>query len=371
MVNANSFENFPGHAIIPKIDWLNCIPDFCYENKSSQVHEINKWKIPVYIFENHAAAIKAWYKHRETHPALITFDEHADTFPPLWRQREDYLECPDEKQINDNWLNLLKLTRDRIDTIDVEDFFRKGTILRCDSQGQVFNLYYDEQILTAMYFGLISKAYICAPTTFNPKDQTNIQEILDLYKNVHYLEDLLVPRAMTCYSFHRNKILASSYNLAKCLHRDLKDVTLSVLCKHGFSGIENYILDIDLDYFMSPFFESMSYKDYGLFFELVRNAKAITIATEKECVAESCSEYCWAVEKYNEAIKGNSAFMPHQKSAWTSKELLQGVLSLIDYELSGSREAQDEKCRQFDEMNTPPAILAMRKQRLLEDGSRN
>ena len=102
---------------------------------------------------------------------------------------------------------------------------------------------------------------------------------------------------------------------------------------------------------MSPFFESMSYKDYGLFFELVRNAKAITIATEKECVAESCSEYCSAVEKYNEAIKGNSAFMPHQKSGWSSKELLQGVLSLIEYELSGQRDEQDEKCRKFDEEN--------------------
>ncbi|MDO4221144.1 MAG: hypothetical protein Q4C88_03370 [Akkermansia sp.] len=350
MVNANSFENFPGHAIIPKIDWLNCIPDFCYENRSSQVHEINKWKIPVYIFENHAAAIKAWYKHRETHPALITFDEHADTFPPLWRQREDYLECPDEKQINDNWLNLLKLTRDRIDTIDVEDFFRKGTILRSDSQGQVFNLYYDEQILTAIYLDIIGKAYICAPDSFNPKPYTDIKEIIELYNNVHYLNGLLKPSISSFMFPGHGNLVHAIVNLAECLHQDLRNDTLAILQKFGYGMPDNYILDIDLDYFQNPFFESMPYKEYMLFFDLVRNARAITIATEGECVDASSRNYNSSVEEYNiYAQKYN--FEPLPMITWTSKDALEGVLSLIEYELSGQRDEQDEKCRKFDEEN--------------------
>ena len=73
----------------------------------------------------------------------------------------------------------------------------------------------------------------------------------------------------------------------------------TVLKKYGYGIPDNYILDIDLDYFQNPFFESMPYKRYKLFLDLVRNARAITIATEGECVDASSRNYNSSVEEYN------------------------------------------------------------------------
>lgn len=350
MVNANSFENFPGHAIIPKIDWLNCIPDFCYKKRSTEVHEINKWQIPVYIFENHAAALKAWYKHRETHPDLITFDEHTDTFPPLWSQRRDVLDHRDETQINNDWLNRLKRTKHNIDTINTDDFFQEGDILRKQERGGYCKLWHTEQILTAIYLEIIGKAYICAPDSFNPKPYTEIEEIIELYNNVHYLNGLLKPSISSFMFPGHGDLVHAIVNLAECLHQVLRNDTLAVLKKYGYGMPDNYILDIDLDYFQNPFFESMPYERYKLFLDLVRNARAITIATEGECVDASSRNYNSSVEEYNiYAQKYN--FEPLPMITWTSKDALEGVLSLIEYELSGQRDEQDEKCRKFDEEN--------------------
>lgn len=350
MANINFSEFFPEDTIIPKIDWLNSIPDFCYEKRSSQVHEINKWRIPVYIFENHAAAIKAWYKHRETHPALITFDEHTDTFPPLWGQRVDFPDSRDEKQIDDDWLNLLKRTKQKIDTINTDDFFQEGDILRKQERGGYCKLWHTEQILTAIYLEIIRKAYICAPTAFNPLDLTEIPEIIRLYNNVNYLNGLLKPSISSFMFPGQGDLVHAIVNLAECLHQDLRNNTLAILQKFGYGMPDNYILDIDLDYFQNPFFVSMPYKRYKLFFDLVRNARAITIATEGECVDASSRNYNSSVEEYNiYAQKYN--FEPLPMITWTSKDALEGVLSLIEYELSGQRDEQDEKCRKFDEEN--------------------
>lgn len=322
------------------------------------MHEINKWRIPVYIFENHAAAIKAWYKHRESHPALITFDDHTDTFPPLWRQREDFPDHRDAKQIDNDWLNLLKRTKNKIDTINTDDFFQEGDILRKQGSGGFCKLWYDEQILTAICLGIIGKAYICAPTSFNPSDLTEIPEILELYKKVEYLNELLDSFTGSPIFNNDSELLASSLvELARLHRRCLKNSTLSILYKYGFASASNYILDIDLDFFKTPFFSQMSYEDYGLFFKLVKNAKAITIATECDWVSRSCGDYLFHIDNFNkEAEKLN--LQPLVCERWTSKEALHGLLSLIEYELSGQRAQQDEKCRKYNEMNDLHTLLA-------------
>ncbi len=54
----------------------------------------------------------------------------------------------------------------------------------------------------------------------------------------------------------------------------------------GFDSAEAlpYILDVDLDFFHTR--RSLTPKDPGTFYRLVRNAVLITIATEEECLAD-------------------------------------------------------------------------------------
>lgn len=321
--------------LVPKIDWMDELPQKCYRHKSTYLHEIKKWNVPVYICENHAAAIKGWYKHRMTRPTLITFDHHTDTKEPF------VCYAVNSNNTGEKWVRFLNEIKSNIDNLSIDDFFKSGAILKKQPLRNVSKLQNTEHITTALYLDIIDRAFVCTPETCSHEGMTAPNEIVNIYHKIKYLNALLVPQLNTQYFADRSPLAVAAVKILKCMHLDLRNVTLMPMVEFAFQNNNNYILDIDLDYFQHPFFDNLVHSDYTLLFRLIRNAKAITIATEKRCVKERSNCYNSCVADYNNHAKSLGCPVIH-KRPWTSEEALCGVLSLIEYELGGNR-AQMER----------------------------
>lgn len=236
----------------------------------------------VYIFEKHHYALFPWSKIKSDNIGhkfvLFSFDHHTDTHDPFL----DYCYHHNEKM--KNLISKIKFN----DESSIND--------------AVLKLRNDEHIKTALKIGLFDKAFIISHSNTDdfPLSVQEKERIEKFRKNdPEYLMQIIsgnygiTPRAERTYEesdiymppfdaegyWGENDVLEDDF-LAEKL------IILSRMCPDIVSAEGkikcDYILDIDLDYFHTM--KSIDPSTKKIFSQLVKSAKAITIAKEPVCV---------------------------------------------------------------------------------------
>ncbi|WP_321942720.1 peptide arginase family protein [Burkholderia cenocepacia] len=225
----------------------------------------------VYIVESHHHVLQSWGEIRRAlsaAPVLLTLDHHTDTYEPFYRHLFDAT----RRQSGEARATAMEA-------------LLPGLIaaLRFDDEASVLNaigkLSNDEHITTAIAAGILSRAFV-----INPSYETCSQAgVLYEAGSMCAVGCAKASHDDACTSVRSAQVLESVY-----LDRELN--VLSTMA--GDDGVpapeaEPYVLDIDLDYFHSE--RSIAPDDPATFYRLVRNAIAVTIATEPEYV-EDCRD---------------------------------------------------------------------------------
>lgn len=214
----------------------------------------------VYVVERHHFVLEAWAQIKRSHEenlTLITVDRHTDTHYAF-----------DRPVIHDNFEEFLTEINERIRKID----YRNDD----DIRRAIADLRNDQHIDAAIRLGLFSFA-VC------------INDNVDFS---HWATEKNVPRPIfeVCeWCLDEND---DGHDRGECERHQADQVIESAALERlisrandmaspiGIVSVLNtpYVLDIDLDYFRTM--KALSPKDARLFYEIIRNALAITIATE-------------------------------------------------------------------------------------------
>ncbi|MBQ9830274.1 MAG: UPF0489 family protein [Akkermansia sp.] len=315
------------------------VPEYCFEHRNTSLYKIDCSGKSIYVFECHSAALKAWKEITSNHPIdVITFDEHTDTHPPLWGYCVHAL-----KHDEDALVRLLDASR-----VNQTDNFISGLYQKIDAHSTPYfdfrMLKHDEHITTAVYWNIIRRAYICASRSSRPEILVSNVDLLNVYNNIIQVKDVFtVPNYPEV--FRKCDFFEDFVELHRKMSVNLDDETINRITRQ-IPLSDDFILDIDLDYFQTPFILDRPFDSMPLFCRLIQKAKAITIATETECVQEQVDKYSSIYNRINETCMSLSCKNPLRKG-WDSRKLLQYLLELIEYVLSGQWE---KECKQ-EEIN--------------------
>lgn len=236
----------------------------------------------VYIFDDHATALKPWAITRQTVGSplyLLTFDYHTDTHPAFFHQAYFAASHEDTRwELQNQWL----AETDPADLASIESAVQRSK--------------HDEHIAVAVGAGILAAALV---VSINGAGPTHSLEYLAnrQYGSIpprphHYeLPDPLIFHLDTQWELQNNPEWAIGSRFLNKVLREADDMMAAM--GHGPLLDADYLLDIDLDYFTSPV--SLEPKQSGTFYRLLRNARAITIAREPRCVS-SCSNYTMTAE---------------------------------------------------------------------------
>ncbi|WP_442782876.1 UPF0489 family protein [Collimonas fungivorans] len=217
----------------------------------------------VYIVNAHHFVLLPWAdirKKQATPPTLITLDHHTDTMPAFCCYRYKVAKGdPDAMEA---------MLPELITSIDWRDDRSLITA--------VGNLRYDEHIRAAVSSGILSRVFAINLTYETWTEHDGIYEV----GAICAIGCDKAPHDNDCLDAHAAQVLESVYldhELARANEMAQAD---------GLSAAEAapYILDIDLDYFHSE--RAINPDDPTTFYRLVRNAVAVTVALEPECVRE-------------------------------------------------------------------------------------
>lgn len=295
------------------------IPDYCFTPDSKEVYKFTIAEKPIYVFENHAAALFAWREISESQKIdLLTFDEHTDLNLPLgcWINRQG---CSDQARTDAN--KLLEKARNNDDEVS----FRYLVDFTSN----------DEHIATAIHLGIINNAYIACHNSY-PISEFLKNEYGWIYDKVHQLNDKFgsFDWPTNFYGIDIIDRILQLLNEHKC---NFSNSTIKNL-RYGLTDLnKDYILDIDLDYFKTPLFLDMEMREFTHFCDLIKNAKGITIATEQFWVNKNNRSYqsLYAdIDSICQKLGCKNIF----RESWTSKELLEHLINIIKFELLGTRE---------------------------------
>ncbi|MGY5353500.1 peptide arginase family protein [Wenyingzhuangia sp. IMCC45467] len=192
----------------------------------------------IFICEKHNEVLFLWEKYRSVKPYLISFDHHTDTHPAF--QHKSYHE-----KLNSNQQLIERLKNGENELIH--------------------DLINDEHIDAAIKCEFINKALLFTVDSTNPK-RDDIINISD-YENYSDTSKIIINHNLCCHT----EISIES----KILEDEFKRFEFCIMPE---VWKKNYILDIDLDFF--HYKSSIEVNDYSFFNELIKNAKAITIARE-------------------------------------------------------------------------------------------
>lgn len=193
----------------------------------------------IFICEHHNEVIEFWAKFKETKPNIISFDHHTDTkraFQKLWRT---------QKLITNEHL------LERLKNGDFE---------------LVKSLKNDEHIDASVLCDLVDKVLLITYTQSGKND--NLIDVNDF-------QDYNNHRIIVNQHLKMPEMSIDS----EILEEQFKRFELCISPKYWRS---NYILDIDLDFFYKT--DSINVKDNSFFKNLIKNAKAISIARERQFV---------------------------------------------------------------------------------------
>lgn len=315
------------------------VPEFCFEHRNTSLYKIDCSGKFVYVFECHSAALKAWKEIASNQPIdVITFDEHTDTHPPLWGYCVHAL-GHDESAL----VRLLDAIKARLTDNIIAGLYKKIDAL---SNGYLNTpmLKHDEHIAFAVYLNIIRRAYICASRRSRPEILVSNADLLNVYNNIVQVKDVFsvpnYPEAFLECDFFEDFV-----EVHRKMSVNFDDETIDRITRQ-ISLSDDFILDIDLDYFQTPFILDRPFDSMPLFCSLIQKAKAITIATETACVQEQVNNFRPLYDRINETCKKLSCKNP-LRNGWNSRKLLQYLLELIEYVLSGQWE---KECKQ-EEIN--------------------
>ena len=295
------------------------IPDYCFIPGYKEVYKFTIAEKPIYVFENHAAALFAWREISEGQKVdLLTFDEHTDLHAPMgrWIYSQG---CSDQARTYAN-----KLLEKARNNNDEESFRYLVNFTR-----------HDEHIATAIHLGIINNAYIASHISFSISDSLK-NKYGWIYDKVHQLYEYFggIDWPSNLYGID---IIDGILQLHNCNKYNFSDSTIRNI-RSGLTDLSShYILDIDLDFFQTPFFLDMEMREFTLFCDLIKGAKAITIATELKCVKYQNETYQSIYEEIDSICQKLGCKNIFRES-WTSKELLEHLINIIKFELLGTRE---------------------------------
>ncbi len=258
----------------------------------------------IYIVEDHHHVLEPWAIYRtttDTAPILVTLDHHTDCHLAfLAHCYNQYTGESDE----------IYIKRDKCREICVEHINYNNLH---SVQSAIENLRFDEHIDTAIKSTIIKKAFVISyqgdtdkPMSF--KEEKRIEnfrsiilaelrgEVFEVKAPEGYPDskDGMYIIGAKCWIGDETENHDQHNNDCEKKHFDqaiesiyLKD-KLNIINKMVPGLIENnqftqdYILDIDLDYFHTV--NSIHPNNHDIFYNLIKNAKIITIATEPICV---------------------------------------------------------------------------------------
>ena len=238
----------------------------------------------IFVFENHNEAIIPWdiiSKESGNIPSLLTFDYHTDTHLALLRDTHKKLNGAEYTLIKKEVENILSKP------FDIFEILKK--------------LKNDEQIDFAIRTNIISHAYIISYQAHMNiirseeytewfKEKTSIEARVNGF-NIPKPEDIN-------YRLPENKIFELDNDIFSDLEiydekqksdfaiehlnlvykmNTIKRINKSLFTE-SYNFRENFILDIDLDYFNT--YKAINPEHTNIFYSLIRDAKAITIAKE-------------------------------------------------------------------------------------------
>lgn len=256
----------------------------------------------IYWFEDHATALIAWAHHRRkfpTKPNLITLDCHTDTHSAFigYILEQAGSDIPDD--VEERSLSLCKEInyQDEISVLDGVERLRNDeqidAAIKADILNSAFVISYyghlgTQSIEEKAHYDGFQSSYEAGKFIFKNPGEFNIPyQQLNYQVPTNRIFELPVKAGIKI----EQEILGDEFLIRHCdaaLEKSYLDIKLEIANLMGASiGLTNilqeqYILDIDLDYFRTA--KSINPNDPSTFYELIRRATAITIALEPDFV---------------------------------------------------------------------------------------
>ena len=213
----------------------------------------------VFICEHHHHVIKFWSEFKERKPYLLTFDHHTDLHR-AFQGELNRISLQTKFTSQDDWVKaqnklLTKLIENNFYSID--------------------ELKHDEHIDAALKLGFINKALVYSYDSYRNKPD----RVYCISGDENYANQLVInnPR-----NYDDNDKVINSKEL-------IYDFQLFQLYIPQEVWIDNFILDIDLDFFKTC--KSIKPKDISFFKLLIEKSIAISIAKESVFVNSWKSEF--------------------------------------------------------------------------------
>lgn len=253
---------------------------------------------PIYIVDDHHKALAAWAIERrklETAPNLLTIDHHTDVIEAFHGHG-----CVEEYE--NEAVDGLALEKELVEKIN---FGSDESLIE-----SICLLQHDEHIHAATMSGVLGSAF-CIQLSDGGGSPSNEELAYDQLRSANYKAGIPTgppPQRPMTYTATTERIYVVPHDCAigcvkrpyddECLVHHADDILESPYLEDQLSRIAEmttslgeeliedkpYILDIDLDVFHTM--KAINPKDASVFHRLIRNALAITIATEEECVQE-------------------------------------------------------------------------------------
>ncbi|MDW8848917.1 UPF0489 family protein [Flavobacterium sp. MMLR14_040] len=208
----------------------------------------------IFICEEHHHVLKFWRQYRAEQPYLVTFDHHTD----LHRAFQGYL-------------NTISYTGKRWESQAEWDLAQSKLLSKMieDNWENINDLKHDEHIDAAINAGFIKKALVYSHDSYHNKpDRVFCINVTKNYSGQQVINN--------SQSYHEPSTIINGPELESRFR--LFDLYIP-----REQWINNYILDIDLDFFQTK--KSITPEDTSFFKMLIENAKGISIAKESGWIA--------------------------------------------------------------------------------------
>lgn len=209
------------------------------------------------VVESHHQVLSVWAEYRrqkQRAPYLITLDHHTDTSFPFRNHLAK--KFPNQKSQQDE---------ERQKLLNEISFLKPESVLHAQSL-----LSHDEHILTALACDILAGVFVVAHNAMDTDLQVYLQH------------------KVCCYSVARGGRQASLAECDRVLESDFLNQALLHFskireqAKEGDLLQQDYILDVDLDYFNT--LQGTNPSDAKVYQSLFKNAGLITVALESEHV---------------------------------------------------------------------------------------
>lgn len=304
------------------------LPYNCLADNHHEVYQTKLVGKSLYIYGDHANSAAVWLAIARENPVnLLVFDNHADADFPFRAYRNGVLNHNDAELIP--MLQQMKLHKADLEPRDIfqvgKYIKRSSDLYSCSSQ-----LRHNEQNHFGVYMGLLREAYICSPDQlgYMPTERwEGPEELRESHSRLHMLDKCFLPPNWIV-GIAKDYLPHELNHLAEFASSNMGDDIMQRVFEAGFDALQDYVLDIDLDFFRFPFWRTSIPCFGSLFQRVVSNARAISIATEPMYVKEAAERFSYAFS--NAALDGVGAASAFSGKIWTSAECLHWLLRELE-----------------------------------------